>query len=244
MKETKISAGSYDFNKFLFGGYDKDIITTISGPAGTGKTNFCLLAAVSQAKKQNKVIYVDTEGGFSINRIKQLSGQKQDYKETLKHIILLKPTNFKEQEQSFIRLLKEIKEKTISLIVVDGITMLYRLELAEAKEKGQEEIKKVNSRLAKQLRILAEIARKKEIPVLVTNQVYAEFQSEEDFRQGKERQFNMVGGDITKYWSKTIIELRYENKRRTAFLKKHRSLPEKQLIFEITSYGIRKKGWI
>ena len=71
--ERKISAGSYDLNKWLFGGYDKDIITTIYGPAGSGKTNFCLLAAVSQAKKQKKVIYIDTEGGFSIDRVKQLS---------------------------------------------------------------------------------------------------------------------------------------------------------------------------
>ena len=29
---NKISAGSYDINKWLFGGYDKDIITTIFGP--------------------------------------------------------------------------------------------------------------------------------------------------------------------------------------------------------------------
>ena len=59
-KERKISAGSFDLNKFLFGGYEKDIITTIYGPGGSGKTNFCLLAAVSQAKKGNKVIYIDT----------------------------------------------------------------------------------------------------------------------------------------------------------------------------------------
>ncbi len=241
-KERKISAGSYDLNKWLLGGYEKDIITTIYGPAGSGKTNFSLLAAVSQAKKGNKVIYIDTEGGFSIERFKQLAGE--DYEKALKNILILKPTTFKEQEISFFKLLKEIKSSKIGLIVIDGMTMLYRLELAEAKKKGEEEIKEINSKLAKQMRILAEIARKKLIPIIVTNQVYSEFLSEEDFRAGKERAIAMVGGDILKYWSKCIIELKIEKGKKKAVLRKHRSLPEKELAFEITSRGIRKRGWI
>ena len=58
---VKISAGSYDLNKWLYGGYENDIITVIYGGPVTGKTNFCMLAAVSQAKKGKKVIYMDTE---------------------------------------------------------------------------------------------------------------------------------------------------------------------------------------
>src|SRR3989344_586557 len=135
--ELKISAGSYDLNKFLFGGYETDIITTIYGPAGSGKTNFCMLACVSQAKKANKVIFIDTEGGFSIDRFKQIAGE--DYENVLKNIILLKPTSFNEQKKAFETLLKEInKSSDISLIVIDGMTMLYRLELGDAlKEKAE-----------------------------------------------------------------------------------------------------------
>lgn len=243
--ERKISAGSYDLNKWLFGGYEKDIITTIFGPAGSGKTNFCLLAAVSQAKKGNKVIYIDTEGGFSVERFRQLAGD--EYKETLKNILLLKPTSFQEQKQAFLQLLKEIKSEKIGLIIVDGMTMLYRLELAEAREdteKSRERIQEINSQLAKQMRVLAEIARKKDIPVLVTNQVYSEFLSEEEFRAGKERGVAMVGGDILKYWSKTIIELQNNGGKKKAILRKHRSLKEKELDFEITNVGIKKRGWI
>jgi len=242
MTDRKISAGSFDLNKWLFGGYEKDIITTIYGPAGSGKTNFCILASVSQAKKQNKVIYVDTEGGFSVERVKQIAGE--NYEEVLKNILLLKPTTFQEQQISFYKLLKEIKTSKISLIVIDGMTMLYRLELAEAKEKGEKEIKEINSKLAEQMRILAEIARKKDIPVIVTNQVYSEFLSDEEFRAGKERSVNMVGGDILKYWSKCIIELKNERGKRKALLRKHRSLPEKELQFEIIEAGVRKRGWI
>ena len=239
--ERKISAGSYDLNKWLFGGYEKDIITTIFGPAGSGKTNFCILAAVSQSKKGNKVIYIDTEGGFSVERFRQLAGE--EYQEALKNILLLKPTSFQEQKQAFLQLLKEMKSNIINLIIVDGMTMLYRLELAEAREdteKSRERIQEINSQLAKQMRILAEIARKKDIPIIVTNQVYSEFLSEEEFKAGKERGVAMVGGDILKYWSKTIIELQNNGGKKKAILRKHRSLREKELDFEITNNGIKK----
>jgi len=240
----KISAGSYDLNKFLYGGYDTDIITTIYGEAGIGKTNFCLLASVSQTKKGNKVIFIDTEGGFSVERFKQIAGE--DYNKLLENIILLKPVNFSKQIKIFLNLLKEMKVKgKIGLIVVDGMTMLYRLELAEAiKTKSEDKIREINSELAKQLRILAEISRTRDIPIIVTNQGYHEFLSKEDFEAGKKAEMRMVGGDILKYWSKCIIELQQEKGKRKMILRKHRSLPEKEMSFEITREGIRKRGWL
>jgi len=242
-KERKVSAGSYDMNKFLFGGYEKDIITTIYGGAGSGKTNFCLIAATSQAKKGNKVIFMDTEGGFSVDRVKQIAGE--GYEKVLDNLFILKPTSFDEQEKSFGDLLREIKNNKIGLIVVDGMTMLYRLELAEAiQEKNDLKIKEINSKLARQMRILAEISRNREIPIIITNQVYSEFLSEDEIRSGKEREYRMVGGDILKYWSKCLIELKNEKGKRKLFLRKHRSLPEKSMDFEIIDKGIRKRGWI
>jgi DNA repair protein RadB len=225
---AKISAGSYDLNKFLFGGYEKDIITVIYGDSGSGKTNLCLLAAVSQAKKGNKIIYVDTEGGFSTERIKQLAGE--EYDPTIKNIFLLKPTNFDEQKKAFDEILKHLKDE-ISLIIVDGMTILYRLEFAAAKDQNQTEMQKINSELVRQMRTLAEIARKREIPIIITNQVYR-----------WEDEKKMVGGDILKYWSKCHLEISNDKGKRTLYLKKHRSLPEKSLDFEITNSGIRKKG--
>ena len=235
---TKISAGSYDLNKWLHGGYDSDIITTFYGAAGSGKTNFCLLVAVSQAKKGNKVIFIDTEGGFSSERVKQFLGnnkENKDYEKVLKNIFLLKPTNFKEQKEAFNQLIKYMKNfrKQISLIVVDGMTMLYRLDFADARKKDIGEIQKVNAELTKQMRLLAEIARKQNIPILVTNQVY-----------NWENDIKMVGGDILKYWSKCLIELVNDNGKKIAHLRKHRSLKESSFNFQITNEGIRKRGWI
>ncbi len=243
MKTEKISSGSYDLNKWLYGGYETDIITMIAGPPGSGKTNFVMLAACSQAKKQHKVLFIDTEGGFSVDRVKQIVGE--DYEKILENIFILNPTSFEEQKKIFSTLLDKVKKNDVNLIIVDGMAMLYRLELGDAISlKDDEKVRQINREVAKQMRDLAEISRKQNIPVLITNQVYSQFLSEEELKQGVRREINIVGGDLFKYWSKCIIELTNENKKRTAKLIKHRSLPEKELAFEIKEKGIFKRGWI
>ena len=91
-------------------------------------------------------------------------------------------------------------------------------------------MQKVSAFLANQMRTLAEIARKRQVPVLVTNQVYRW----EDAQK-------MVAGDVLSYWGKCLIELQHAKGKRTAVLRKHRSLPEKSFEFEIFNGGIRKK---
>jgi DNA repair protein RadB len=240
--EKKISTGSYDLNKWLYGGYEKDIITMIAGSPGSGKTNFVLLSACSQAKKGNKVIFVDTEGGFSSERVKQIVGN-ENLDEILGNIFILSPTSFDEQKKEFVKLLGLIKKDHVSLIVVDGMAMLYRLELGDAVQSGEDEkIKEINREVARQMRIFSEISRKQNIPVIITNQVYSEFISEDDLRKQKERKTNIVGGDLFKYWSKCIIELKNDSGRRKAVLLKHRSLPEKEMGFIIRDLGIFKRS--
>jgi len=238
MAETKISFGNYELDKFFEGGYENDIITTIYGPAGCGKTNLCMLATVSQTKQGKKVIFMDTEGGFSVDRFKQIA--EGDYSALSDKVLLLKPTSFDEQKKAFEILSKELNKTPIGLIIVDGMTMLYRLELS--KDKDENKIYDINKELARQMRILAEISRKKNIPVIVTNQIYYSFQNEEEWKGGKEKIVNLVGGDILKYWSKCLIEIKNIHGKRTLILKKHRSLPEKELQFIITNQGIKKRG--
>jgi len=243
MSQNKISTGSYDFNKWLFGGYEKDVITMIAGPPGSGKTNFMILTSCSQARKGNKIIFMDTEGGFSVERVKQIVGE--DYEDILKNILLLEPTSFKEQIKNFSNLVEKIKKNHVSLIIIDGMATLYRLELGEViKLKDDEKIREVNRKVAEQMRILSEISRKQKIPIIITNQVYGGFLSEEDWKKGVQKEVNIVGGDLFKYWSKCIIELKNEGKRKRAVLLKHRSLPQKEIIFEIKNKGVFRKGWI
>jgi DNA repair protein RadB len=239
-RNEKVSAGSYDLNKWLYGGYEKGIITMIAGPPGSGKTNMAILAACSQAKKGNKVIFIDTERGFSSDRVKQIV--KEDTEKVLKNIFLIEPSDFEEQKKYFLTLNNQLKKEQISLIVVDGMAMLYRLELGDARKEGSEDVRNTNREVAKQMKMLAEISRKQNIPILITNQVYAGFQSEEDWKKGVEREMNIVGGDLFQYWCKCIIQLRNDKGKRRAILLKHRSLPEREFGFEIRNDGICRRG--
>ena len=228
----KIPSGNYYFDLWLDGGYEKDVITTFYGPAASGKTNFCLMATAKQAALNKKVIFIDTEGGFSVKRLNQIN------KNALDKVLLFNVTNFKEQIEVFNKILSMISKK-IGLIVVDGIAMQYRLALSEA-ARNKEKVRLINSSLVRQLRILSEIARKKHIPALVTDQVYSEFLTQEEIENGKKPSISLVAGNILKYWSKCIIELQIEGKKRKAILRKHRSLPEKEFSFMIVEKGIKK----
>jgi DNA repair protein RadB len=236
----KAMTGSYDINKWLEGGYEHGVITLFYGPAASGKSNFVTLAACHHAKKDKKILFIDTEGSLSLDRIRQISGGIPEI--VLKNLIIFKPVNFFEQKKIFFKLLNESRSKNIGLIIVDSMVMYYRLELAEARKKGIEYVRKVNSDLVKQVRTLYEIGRKMDIPILITTQVYNDYLSEEDYFSGKEAGVKLVGGDILKYWSKCIIELQNKNGKKKAIIRKHRSLAEKEMNFEICNEGIRRRG--
>jgi DNA repair protein RadB len=239
--ENKISTGSADLNEWLDGGYEKDVVTMVAGSPGSGKSNLCILAAASMAKKGKKVIFVDTEGGFSLERINTIAGNSTE--KILENIMLLSPVDFSEQKEDFEKISKHANSE-IGLIVIDSMAMHYRLELGEASsQKNEEKVYNINREVSKQMKTLVEISRKKSIPVLITNQVYNQFVKMDEFKNGFEKETNIVGGDLLQYWSKCIIELKKDGQKRKAVLLKHRNLPEKELNFVIRNEGIFKSGW-
>jgi DNA repair protein RadB len=218
----KTPTGSKILDNMLNSGYDKDIITTIYGPAGSGKTCLCMLCCAKIAREGKKVIFIDTEGGFSVDRFSQIA---PDYQKLLKNIIFLKPTSFIGQIKVFDKLRKKIDDK-VGVIIVDTIGMLYRVELGKT-----DKVYHVNRALGEQIAYLTEIARTKNIPVLITNQVYADFEKKDEIK--------IVGGDILKYGSKCLIELKITDKgNRKAILRKHRSIRQKEIVFKIVQGGI------
>ncbi|BBL45672.1 DNA repair and recombination protein RadB [Nanobdella aerobiophila] len=223
---TVISTGVYPIDKLLNGGIEKDIITSFYGPAASGKTNIAIISSYNISRTGKKVIYIDTEGGFSFERLKQIS--KEDFDNVMKNILIYKPVSFLEQRKSIFLAYDYIKNNSnsIGLLVIDSISMLYRLE------KGDEDVNEVNTELARQLQVFSEINRKYNIPVIVTNQVYSLLDQRD--------KIGIVGGDLIKYWSKCLIELKvYENGVREAILKRHRYLPEGLSIkFKIINDGI------
>jgi len=221
-EENRITTGSAVMDWLLEGGYEKDVLTTIYGPAGSGKTNLCMICTAQNSDK--KVIYIDTEGSFSISRLKQIT---DDYVSVLKNLVVLKPTDFSEQKKVFDKLKNIITDK-IGLIIVDSIAMLYRLEIGKEKD-----IYKVNKELGVQMAYLIQISRKFKIPIIITNQVYSDFDDK--------NKINMVGGDILRYASKCLIELQKLNNGRRAILRKHRSLPEgREVSFKIIDSGLEE----
>ncbi|MCX6708106.1 MAG: DNA repair and recombination protein RadB [Candidatus Woesearchaeota archaeon] len=223
MYTKRVSTGAKFLDDFLEGGFEADAITTIYGPAGSGKTNLALLSAVEVAKSGKKVIFIDTEGGFSVARLKQLL---PDYKKLLDRFMFLRPMSFAEQKQSVERL-RELVNNKIGLIVVDTITMLYRLQ------RSFKEDDNFNHDLSLQMVWLNEIARKHNIPVLLTSQVYSSMDT---------NRVRIVGGDILLYTSKCLLELEsLHDGRRKLILRKHRSIAgEKEATFKIVEKGIQQ----
>ena len=226
MVGERFSTGHPVTDELLSGGYEHDIVTTIYGPSGSGKTNLCMVALIAGVTQGKKVVFVDAEGGFSITRLSQILPEFNQY---LDQILLLKPLNFEEQKKAFEKLKKIVEgtETNIGLIIIDSISMLYRLE----KDK-ENEVANANRELSYQISLVTEIARKKSIPVLVTSQVYSSFEERD--------KVNLVGGDILKYGSKCLIEIeKYASGVRAAIIRKHRSEPEgKHALFRIVEHGI------
>ena len=211
----------------LDGGFEKGTVTQVFGSPSSGKSNVTLTLAVNVAKSNRKVVYIDTEGGISIDRIKQISGPH--FSNVANNIIVFEPTDFLEQTETLRSIDVWIRKhhEEVDLIVLDSAVALYRVDDMKSY--------KLSKELRKQVQLLSNIARKYDIAVVITNQIYNSFDDEGNI------EVRAVGGDILEYISKVIIKLERgdEINQRIATLKRHRSIPEgKSVTFFITSEGI------
>ena len=211
----------------LDGGFEKGTVTQVFGSPSSGKSNVTLTIAVNVAKNNRKVVYIDTEGGISIDRIKQISGPH--FSNVANNIIVFEPTDFLEQTETLRSIDVWIRKhhEEVDLIVLDSAVALYRVDDMKSY--------KLSKELRKQVQLLSNIARKYDIAVVITNQIYNSFDDEGN------SEVRAVGGDILEYISKVIIKLERgeEINQRVATLKRHRSIPEgKSVTFFITSEGI------
>lgn len=214
-------------DKLLDGGFEKGTITQIFGPPSSGKSNIALTLAVNVAKTNKKAIFIDTEGGMSVERIKQIAGD--DFSNVANNIMVFEPTSFQEQNDNInaIELWLRSNHEHVDLLILDSAVALYRVDDMKSS--------KLNRELGKQMGVLSKIARSYDIAVLVTNQVYTAFDDEGN------SDIKAVGGMVLQYWSKITIQLEKadETNQRIATLKRHRSIPEgRQSVFRITLRGI------
>lgn len=221
----------------LIKGLEPKSLISFYGPPGSGKTNICLMAAVSCVKKGGRVIYMDTEGGFSKKRLMQITNS---WKDVMDRTLLLEPRNFREQAT----LIEDLGRHQANLFIVDSVVSLYRLEYAEKNGSGDKQragpsraVLEANRELSRQLSVLSGLAREKEVPVLVTAHT---------FRHWETKLNEIVGGDAIKYWSKVIVYMEKTSRmsERKATLIKHLHQPEWGSVkFSIVNEGIRPAGF-
>lgn len=215
-----IPTGCESIDSLLGGGLLPKRINQIYGASSTGKTNLCLQALVNAHNAGKEVVYIDTEGGFSERRVKQLNNGNSS--SILDKIFFQRVLSFSEQNKA----IEGLKDLDVDLIIVDSLTSQYRPELSNG------DAREVNRELSMQVKELTRIARENEIPVLITNQVYSDFESDEN-------EVKPIGGDVLKYSSKVILQLEKDGDQRRAILRKHLFKKENESVrFDICHNGL------
>jgi len=216
----KLPTGSSCIDSLLGGGVETGTLTQIYGVSGSGKTSLCLMLAYNTAKRFGKVVYVDTEG-LSPERVNQIFEER----DALKDVYIYDVYDFKMQSVAVREIAKLCGKENIVLVIVDSLTSLYRSELED-----EERQIKAKRELISQLTLLLGLARKHDLAVVFTNQMFT------DVRDGVDKP---LGGPSVDHLSKTIISLEKSDGKRIARLIKHRSREEGAFCtFKITDRGI------
>jgi DNA repair protein RadB len=221
MQENKITTGSPEFDTLIGGGLEKKTITQVYGEPASGKSTICLMIAVEMLKAGKKVIFIDTEG-FSVERFRQIAGEDKNL--LAEDLIIFEPVDFDLQGLMIGECDKILRNNTdVGLIVIDSATALYRVEGGRSGESQR--------KLGQQMIRLLGFARRYDIPVLVSNQVFMDID---------QNNLSGLGGTSLRHISKVIVRLEKKEGFRTAILEKHRSRKEgENLDFIIEEKGIR-----
>ncbi|HWQ67776.1 MAG TPA: DNA repair and recombination protein RadB [Methanospirillum sp.] len=216
-------SGCDPIDRLIGGGYPRKMITQIYGEPGSGKSTFCLIAAVSVLRAGKSVIYIDTES-FSVDRFSQVAtGEAEELSE---RFYLYEAADFDQQASMILDAGTILGTRNAGLIVVDSATGLYRTEL----EHGQDSLQ----RLSRQMVMLLGYAKRYDIPVLVTNQIYMD-PSKNDFCP--------LGGTSLFHLSKVILRIEKNSTSRRIRVVKHHSRPEGEFLdFIMVQDGISLVG--
>jgi len=223
-----IPTGCEPIDELLGGGFERGGVTQVYGPPAAGKSNLVLSAAVEAAADGRASLYIDTEG-LSVDRMEQLASAYpgEDLEGIASRIIVTEALTFEEQREA-VQDATEFAER-VDLIVLDSATGFYRLERTE-----QEEGEALRS-VARQITHLLSLARKHDIAVGFTNQVYTDPESNGT---------SALGGHTLDHWSAVILRLdRFRGGNRRATLEKHHAREAGQTAqFRITGEGLEAAG--
>lgn len=222
-----IPTGCDSIDTLLGGGIERGVVTQLYGPPASGKTNVALSSSVRVAAEGGTALYIDTEG-ISLDRFEALSrtaATDSDIEAVTSRVIVSDAVDFEEQQEA-VRDAADLAER-VDLIVLDSATGFYRLE-----RDGDDDGETLRT-VARQITHLLGLARRHDLGVVITNQVYADPESD----SGRPR---ALGGHTLTHWSGTVVRLeRFRGGNRRATLEKHRSQPAGDTArFRITDGGI------
>jgi len=231
------TTGSKALDNLLGGGIETQAITELVGLYGSGKTQLCLmLCMTAQLKPENRglggnVLFFDTEGTFSSQRIHQIVAQNGSNPEEILHNIMLSRV-YTSDHQMFLldNAFEKCAEEKVKLIIVDSIISHFRGEFL-GRETLSERQQKLNLYMHKLLR-LAEILN---LAVVVTNQA----QADPTPSYGHGLTDRPAGGNILAHASNTRVWLRKaKDSKRIAKVFDSPCLPEAECTFKVTEKGI------
>ncbi|WP_152042813.1 DNA repair and recombination protein RadB [Salinigranum salinum] len=216
-----VPTGCEPLDDLLGGGVERGTVTQVYGPPAAGKTNVALCAAV-RAAVDGFAVYVDTEG-LSPARFEQVAAAVGTVDEIASRVVVSNAHDFEEQEQA-VRDVTEFAERA-DLVVVDSVTGFYRLERTGGDE-GE-----TLRRVARQVTHLLSLARRHDLAVLVTNQVFTDPDAD---------RVRPLGGHTLEHWTGVVLRLdRFRGGKRRATLEKHGSQPAGETVtFQITDTGL------
>lgn len=221
-----ISTGCEALDSLLGGGIDRGAVTQFYGPPASGKTNVALSAAVEVASNDGTTVYIDTED-LSIDRFRQLADGRNgpaSVDELASRVVIKEAATF-DQQRTAVGEVEELSERA-DLIVLDSATGFYRLERSGDQDDG-ESLREV----ARQVAHLLSLARRFDLAILVTNQVYTDPETD---------RLRPLGGQTLAHWTGVVVRLeRFRGGNRRATLEKHRSRATGDSIrFKITGDGL------
>ena len=231
----RLSFASTNIDKLLGGGLETQAITEFVGEFGAGKSQICMKLSVlcQQSVKdgglEGKVLFIDTEGTFSPQRIFQIAkAMNLDPEKVLDGIIYSRVYNSDHQILTVDHAFKVCQEENIKLLVVDSILSHFRGEYI-----GRESLSERQQRLNSHLHKLLRIAQALNLAVVITNQVQANPQA---FIGDPTRP---AGGNILAHASTHRVMLKKASQGiRVAKIIDSPYLPESETYFQITEKGV------
>lgn len=233
-----ITTGSKNLDNLLGGrGIESKAITEAFGAFGSGKTQLALSLAVHvQLPKEKggadgKAVYIDTEGTFRPDRIRQFAeGIGADPEKVLKNVFVARAFNSDHQILLIEKISEMIKNgEPIRLVIIDSLTAHFRAEFS-----GRGQLADRQQRLNRYLHDLMKLAEERNLAVLVTNQVMA------NPAQMFGDPTSPIGGNIVGHASTYRIYLRRGKKdTRVAKLIDSPNLPDAETIFRVETSGLK-----